>query len=139
MSTKKEREIEYLSSLGLNVIDGETTIKYANGKLTKDGFLRDDVFYDTKRGMCHWVDDRMSIKTEDLNYFLDLIIESKYLSDGLLWGIALSTWPVISRQLHEAKLSTPIVFFVGEPGTLKTSIARMFLTTGRYKKVIRNL
>lgn len=129
---EEEYEEELEEELGIRVEDGKTVIEYANGTLTENGFELKPLYKDPE-GMCHWESNDMSMKMEDLNAFLDLIINSKYLSDGLLWGIAVNTWPVISRQLQEAKLSTPIVFFMGEPGTFKTSVARMFLTTGTYK------
>lgn len=132
MSEKRNKKKKSVS-LGIKIVDGKTVIQYANGILTEDGFEVDTEYDYSTEEMCHWVSDDMSMKKEDLNAFLDLVIKSEFLSDGLLWGIALNTWVVISRLLYEAKLSTPIVFFVGEPGTLKTSVARMFLTTGTYR------
>ena len=128
-AAKEEKKKEF----GIKIVNGKTVIQYANGVLTENGFEIDYECDDSTDDMCHWVSNDMSMKTEDLKDFLDFVINSKYLSDGLLWGIALNTWPVISRQLQETKFSKPIVFFIGEPATLKTSIARMFLTTGTYR------
>lgn len=109
-------------SLGVKIVDGKTVIQYANGILTEDGFEIDTEYDDSTEGVCHLISDDMLYynKTKnfiryytsyiDLNMFARFCIESENLLDGFLWGIALNTWFVISKQLNESKCPTPVVF-----------------------------